>query len=42
MPKEAWEIGAAERLVSLDSVVDELLSCLADAPGASTARGTRP
>ena len=30
MPKEAWELGAAERLVSLDEVVNELLSSLAD------------
>jgi len=32
MPKEAWELGAAERLVSLDSAVDEILACLADSP----------
>jgi two-component system chemotaxis response regulator CheB len=32
MPKEAWENGAAERLVSLDRVVDELISCLAGGP----------
>lgn len=30
MPKEAWELGAAERLVSIDRAVDELLSCLSD------------
>ncbi len=30
MPKEAWDIGAAERLVGLDQVVDELLSCLSE------------
>jgi two-component system, chemotaxis family, protein-glutamate methylesterase/glutaminase len=29
MPKEAWDIGAAERLVSLDGAVDAVLSCLA-------------
>ena len=32
MPKEAWELGAAERLVSLASAVDEILACLADSP----------
>jgi two-component system chemotaxis response regulator CheB len=38
MPKEAWELGAAERLVSLDRAVDELLACLADSatPGRRT------
>jgi two-component system, chemotaxis family, protein-glutamate methylesterase/glutaminase len=30
MPKEAWELGAAERLVSLDGAADEILACLAD------------
>ena len=29
MPKEAWELGAAERLVSLDRAADELQACLA-------------
>ncbi|MDA8427539.1 MAG: chemotaxis response regulator protein-glutamate methylesterase [Treponema sp.] len=29
MPKEAWALGAAERLVSLDRAVDELVSILA-------------
>lgn len=32
MPKEAWELGAAERLVSLDRALVEILSCLADTP----------
>lgn len=32
MPKEAWELGAVERLVSIDEAADLLLSCLADAP----------
>jgi two-component system chemotaxis response regulator CheB len=31
MPKEAWDLGAAERLVGLDEVVDAVLSCLAEA-----------
>jgi len=30
MPKEAWDIGAAERLVGLDGAVDAVLSCLAE------------
>jgi two-component system chemotaxis response regulator CheB len=32
MPREAWELGAAERLVSLDKAVDEILSCLSGNP----------
>ena len=42
MPKEAWELGAAERLVSLDRVVPELLACLstrASKPRAAGGRG---
>jgi two-component system chemotaxis response regulator CheB len=38
MPKEAWEIGAAERLVSLDRAVDELLSLLAEDPPRGASR----
>ncbi len=30
MPKEAWELGAAERLVGIDRAVDELLACLSE------------
>jgi two-component system chemotaxis response regulator CheB len=32
MPREAWECGAAEKLVPLDRAADELLACLADRP----------
>jgi len=28
MPKEAWDLGAAERLVSLDDALEAILSCL--------------
>jgi len=30
MPKEAWDLGAAERLVGLNGIVDELLAALAE------------
>ncbi len=30
MPKEAWELGAVDKLVSLDRAADELLACLSD------------
>jgi two-component system, chemotaxis family, protein-glutamate methylesterase/glutaminase len=39
MPKEAWELGAAERLVGLDGAVDLLLSCLSERRPAGKARG---
>jgi two-component system, chemotaxis family, protein-glutamate methylesterase/glutaminase len=32
MPKEAWDAGAAERLIGLDEVVDEFLACLEGRP----------
>ncbi len=34
MPKEAWECGAAEKLVALDRAVPEILSCLEQKPQA--------
>jgi two-component system chemotaxis response regulator CheB len=41
MPKEAWDLGAAEKLVSLDDAVDEILACLATTPSpVGAARGS--
>lgn len=37
MPKEAWELGAAERLVGIDGTVDLLLSCLSERHAAGRA-----
>jgi two-component system, chemotaxis family, protein-glutamate methylesterase/glutaminase len=37
MPKEAWELGAAEKLVGLDRAVDQILACLRKAPAGGRA-----
>ncbi len=41
MPKEAWEIGAAERLVGLERAVPELLALLDRLPAAASREGPR-